>query len=342
MPFASIKPLRCLAVALGLLALWLPATGYAAARLDVGSQAPALAGMDVMGTQRDLAAMRGKWVYLDFWATWCGPCMLDLPKVVTMSNELQARPDFAVLSVSLDEASSKQLVQWTVNEYGLKYPVLFDGQGWGSAYAEVWGITQIPATFLINPKGEIVARDLPAAAVAQFIGEPKAQPYRPMRISTSEEVLADSPSTGRENLRDVRISLALDPDLSIVRQFHLYLTCGSPQPQGQPSQHDMRYEITIKPSSDGQRSIVEMQRATGVSYLSDVFAQIRAIEPPAAASGDAPDISVEVNQASRVCVFVVPMPATCPQLTYALALFDERLGQYVNNGLVGVSLAGAQ
>ncbi len=336
------KSLRLLLLMLALSAVGLPTGSFAAVRLDVGAQAPALVGMDVTGTQRDLAAMRGKWVYLDFWATWCGPCMLDLPKVVALSTTLQTRRDFAVLSVSLDEAASKKLVLWTANEYGLKYPVLFDGAGWRSAYAETWGITQIPATFLINPEGVIVARDLPAGAVAQFIGEPQAVPYQPMRISTSEEVLFDSPSTGRDNLRDVRISLGLDPDLSVVRQFHLYLTCGPPQPQGQPGQHDLRYEITIKPSTDGQRSVVEMQRATGVSYLSDVFAQIRAIEPPATSVNDAPDISVEVDQASRVCVFVVPMPATCTQLTYALSLFDERLSQYVNNGLVGVSLAGAQ
>jgi thiol-disulfide isomerase/thioredoxin len=328
---------------LGLLLLLIPAaSGFAKApRIAVGIDAPALSGIDIAGQQQDLAGLRGNWVYIDYWATWCGPCMLDLPKVVTMSKAMQGRTDFKVLSVSLDEENSKEMVKWATNEYGIGYPVLFDGQGWNSPLAKAWGITQIPATFLINPQGAIVARDLPAGDVAKIIGNPKDQPYHPLSIATSEEVLHDSPSTGRGNLRDVRISLTLDPDVTATYRFHLYLTCGAVQPQGQPGKHDMRYEITITPDTSAGNPAVEINRAVGVSYLSDVFAQINAAEVPAPQPKDAPDVSVEFDEAAKLCVFVVPLPASCPLLTYALSLFDERVGQYVNNGLVAVNLAGA-
>lgn len=313
----------------------------AAERIDVGVNAPALSGNDIAGQQQDLAALRGNWVYIDYWATWCGPCMLDLPKVVAMSKALQDRPDFKVLSVSLDEEPSKDMVKWAVNEYDIGYPVLFDGQGWNGSLAKAWGITQIPATFLIDPQGSIVARDLPASEVAKVIGDPKAQPYRPMKVATSEEILPDSPSTGRSTLRDVRISVNLDPALSLPSRFHLYLTCGSVQPQGQPGKHDMRYEITINPGSATGQPTVEINRAVGVSYLSDVFAQINNAELPPPQPRDAPDVSIEFDQANQLCVFVVPLPSSCALLTYALSMFDERLGQYVNNGLIEVNLAGA-
>jgi thiol-disulfide isomerase/thioredoxin len=329
-----------LALSLLLLAFHTSLALAAKGRIDVGVNAPALSGADIAGRQQDLAGLRGNWVYIDYWATWCGPCMLDLPKVVAMSKAMQERPDFKVLSVSLDEEPSREMVKWATNEYGIGYPVLFDGQGWNSPLVKAWGITQIPSTFLINPQGAIVARDLPASDVAKMIGSPKAQPYRPMNIATSEEVLPDSPSTGRGSLRDVRITLNLDPALNATSRFHLYLTCGSVQPQGQPGKHDMRYEITIKPSAANGRSEVEINRAVGVSYLSDVFAQINTAELPAPQPKDAPDVSVEFDEVNKLCVFVVPLPATCPLLTYALSMFDERLGQYVNNGLVAVKLAG--
>lgn len=326
------------AILLAVLAVY---TCYAApSRLDVGAPAPSLSGIDLTGAPQSLAAFKGNWVYVDFWATWCGPCMNDLPSVVDLSQKLESRSDFTVVSVNMDETPALGAVQQTAKDYGINYPVLFDGQGWRSPIAEAWGVTAIPATFLINPNGEIVARDVPALAVPELIGKPSSKSYKPMRLSTSEEVLADSPSTGRRNLRDVRISLDFDPRSFLPHKYYLYVACGARPAQGQPSKHDLRYEVTFTPDSSKQHYAVKVERATGVSYLTDVFSQLKEIDPGSMTGSTAPDISLELDLPNRSLVFIVPVPVSCPSMSYALSLFDENLGQYVNNGLIEVDLVG--
>jgi thiol-disulfide isomerase/thioredoxin len=312
----------------------------APARLDVGAPAPTLSGTDLTGAPLDITALKGAWVYVDFWATWCGPCMNELPSVVNLHQSLQSRQDFRVLSVSLDESPALGTVQNTAKNFGINYPVIFDGQGWRSPLAQTWGITAIPATFLINPAGEIVARDVPPSAVEQLIGRPTSQSYKPMHLTTSEEILPDSPSTGRQNLRDIRISLDFDPQSFLPRKYYLYVACGPRPAQGQPSKLDLRYEVSFTPDENKQHYFVKVERATGVSYLSDVFKQLKDIDPGSMSGSNTPDISVEVELAAHRLCFNVPLPIASPSMSYALSLYDENLGQYVNNGLTEVNLVG--
>lgn len=237
---------------------------------QVGAPAPALSGVDLAGVQRDLASYRGKWVYVDFWATWCAPCMGELPGVVALQQALQARPDFAVLSVSLDQAGSRQGLVSTAAEQGVSYPVLFDGQAWSGPAVQEWGVNAIPATFLVNPEGVLVARDIPPAQVRTMLPQEAPAPPQPRRMSTSEELLPDSPSTGRRGLRDLRVTVSLGAGSASLQRYRLCVDTSGPGPGGLDAPLSARYEVTLSPGPGEGRVQADVRRvqsagdATGV------------------------------------------------------------------------------
>ena len=125
-----------------------------------GIAAPELAGKDLTGKDLNLADYQGKWVFIDFWASWCAPCMRKLPSVVELHNELKDRSDFAVVSVSLDDKRTKGDLDDVYDRYGITFPVVYDGGGFNSSLADKWCVDAIPSTFLIDPNGQIYAADV--------------------------------------------------------------------------------------------------------------------------------------------------------------------------------------
>ncbi len=105
------------------------------------------------GTEVDLAKMRGKVVLVDFWATWCGPCMSELPKVLTTYTKLHDK-GFEIIGISLDEDADalKQIIK----SKKIPWPQSFDGKGWESPLAKKYAIQAIPTMWLVNKKGMIV------------------------------------------------------------------------------------------------------------------------------------------------------------------------------------------
>jgi peroxiredoxin/protocatechuate 3,4-dioxygenase beta subunit len=127
-----------------------------ARRLEVGDRAPDFTLKTLEGMELKLADFRGKYVLLDFWASWCAPCLAEMPNLQAIQDQYANDPRFVVIGLSLDDqpgpaVSSVKALQlsWRHGFAGPKSPVV-------SAY----GAMAIPATFLIGTDGNILARDL--------------------------------------------------------------------------------------------------------------------------------------------------------------------------------------
>ena len=120
------------------------------------------------GEEVDLESMNDKVILVDFWATWCGPCVREMPNVVAAHKKYKDQ-GFEVVGISLDE--NKAAVEKFVTENGLDWPQYFDGKGWGNEIAQRFGINSIPATFLVGKDGTIVASNLRGPALDEAIEE---------------------------------------------------------------------------------------------------------------------------------------------------------------------------
>lgn len=125
----------------------------------------------VDGREVDLSKMRGKVVLIDFWATWCGPCVAELPNVLKAYEELHPK-GFEIVGISLD--SDKGKLEAFVKDKGMEWPQFFDGKGWKNEIATTYDIHSIPAMWLVDQKGMVVdtaARGGLADKVAKLLGQ---------------------------------------------------------------------------------------------------------------------------------------------------------------------------
>jgi peroxiredoxin len=125
----------------------------------VGVTAPDFTQADVNGVPVSLSSFRGKYVLVDFWASWCPPCRQESPNLVKAYNKYKDK-NFTILGVSLDKADGKSAWLNAINNDGLHWTQVSDLKFWNNAVAGLYYITSIPSNFLIDPNGKIIARDL--------------------------------------------------------------------------------------------------------------------------------------------------------------------------------------
>jgi len=125
----------------------------------IGAIAPVFTQNDVNDKPVNLTDFRGKYVLLDFWASWCGPCRGENPNVVKAYNQYKDK-NFTILSVSLDQPGKKDAWLAAIKADGLDWTQVSDLQFWNNAVAKQYGINSIPQNFLIDPAGKIVAKNL--------------------------------------------------------------------------------------------------------------------------------------------------------------------------------------
>lgn len=138
--------------------------------VSVGAMAPDFAQPDTNGTAVNLSSFKGKYVLLDFWASWCGPCRAENPNVVKAFNTYKGK-NFTILSVSLDRPGKKENWLKAIHKDGLTWTHVSDLKFWDNDAAKLYGIQAIPQNLLIDPSGKIIAKDLFGNALEKKLRE---------------------------------------------------------------------------------------------------------------------------------------------------------------------------
>lgn len=123
----------------------------------IGKQAPQFSMPDVNGKNISLSSFKGKYLLVDFWASWCGPCRMENPNVVKTYNEFKDK-NFTILGVSLDK--EKEPWRQAIQDDKLTWTHVSDLKYWSSAAVEVFQFDGIPFNILLDPQGKIIAQDL--------------------------------------------------------------------------------------------------------------------------------------------------------------------------------------
>lgn len=143
------------------------------ATLVVGAPFPDFDEKDLAGQPLSIASRKGKVVLLDFWATWCMPCVMDMPQVIEVYQKHHAQ-GFEIIGISLDESRGR--LESFLKEKDMTWPQYFDGLKWKNRLSTKYGVNSIPATYLLDREGKILAKDLRGEELEKAVAAALAQP----------------------------------------------------------------------------------------------------------------------------------------------------------------------
>jgi thiol-disulfide isomerase/thioredoxin len=136
--------------------------------VNEGAMAPEINLATPAGPNLALSSLRGKYVLIDFWASWCGPCRRENPNVVKTYATYKDK-GFEIFGVSLDQNREAWLKAIEADKLVWKH--VSDLQYWNSAGAKAYQVNSIPQTFLVNPEGRIIAKGLRGAALDNYLAK---------------------------------------------------------------------------------------------------------------------------------------------------------------------------
>jgi len=125
----------------------------------IGATAPDFTLPDTAGKLINLSLFRGKYVLVDFWASWCVPCRHANPGIVQVYNHYKNK-NFTIIGISLDDINGRTSWFKAIHDDGLTWPQVSDLKGWKNTAALLYTVNMIPQNFLIDPNGKIIARGL--------------------------------------------------------------------------------------------------------------------------------------------------------------------------------------
>ena len=135
-------------LALAIFAGWYAFATFFPSKPDLPDQAPGMVLEDLEGLPHDLSELRGKPVVINFWATWCPPCVEEIPGFTAYAR---SHPDVAVLGVALESGTAAE-IRAAATKLGIGYPVLLGDR----ATKSTWDISTLPTTVFVGPDGRVI------------------------------------------------------------------------------------------------------------------------------------------------------------------------------------------